>query len=339
VIGALKMKIVLVQWRPGSRTAWLQVIALLGSLAWNTAAVADAEPAQTYGLLLADHPLVDRIFDVNGKHMVDQSQLFKRLADADYVLLGETHDNTVHHGNQARVIDQLATTRRSASVAFEMIDDSQGKFINDRNITSSDDFIELLNYFDTGWDYKNYYRPVFDSVIRAGFRIYPANIDRNRLMNILMQDSLDVPDGTARILSKTPLTPELEIDMQQDIIEAHCDMLDAEQAKPMVRAQRIRDATMASSLLNSASDLRVLIAGNGHVRKDIGVPRYLLTGDGTASIVSIGMVEVDADQYDVAAYERKWVNHRLPFDYVWFTARADREDPCIDFIKQHDKRQ
>lgn len=335
----MKAKIVSVQWRPGSRTGWLQVIALVGSLACNTPTAAGAEPAQVHGLLLTHHPLVDRIFDVHGKHMVDQSQLFKRLANADYVLLGEIHDNIVHHGNQARVIDQLATTRRSASVAFEMIDDSQGEFINDRNITSSDDLIELLDHFDTGWDYENYYRPVFDSVIRAGFRIYPANIDRDRLMNILMQDSPDVPDGTARILSKAPLTPELEIDMQKDIIEAHCDMLDAEQAKPMVQAQRIRDATMASSLLNSGSGLKVLIAGNGHVRKDSGVPIYLLAQDRTAAIVSIGMVEVDADQNDVAAYERDWGGQGLPFDYVWFTACADREDPCIEFIKQHNKRQ
>ena len=295
------------------------------------------ESAQPGDLLLTDHPLVDRIFDVHRSQLLDKLQLFEQLAGAGYILLGEVHDNISHHRNQAQVIDYLATMHRSTSVAFEMIDDSQGKFIRDRQIFSAGELIGLLNHVDTGWDYENYYRPVFESVIHADFRIYPANIDRNRLMDIVMQHGTVVPDETSRILSITPLTPELELAMEKDIIESHCDMLDTEQALPMVQAQRIRDATMASSLLSSKSDLRVLIAGNGHVRHDSGVPKYILAQDRMAAVVAVGMIEVEEDQNDVTAYGRDW-GDGLPFDYVWFTARADREDPCIEFIKQHEKR-
>ena len=149
-----------------------------------------------------------------------------------------------------------------------------------------------------------------------------------------MQHSADIPEDTSRILAATHLTPELEMEMQKDIIESHCDMLDAEQALPMVQAQRIRDASMAASLLNIGTGLKILVAGDGHVRRDSGVPRYILAQDRSAIVVAVGMIEVEEGQNDIASYAMDWGGNGLPFDYVWFTSRADREDPCIEFIKQ-----
>jgi len=85
---------------------WIYFMALFGALACHMSVVYGAEPAQAHRLLLMDHPLVDRIFDVHSKHMVDQAQLFKRLAGADYLLLGETHDNTrqLDSRNEGRLV-------------------------------------------------------------------------------------------------------------------------------------------------------------------------------------------------------------------------------------------
>ena len=317
---------------------WKYCAVLSLGLVCNSTIAAGTETAQPAALLLKDHPLVDKVYDVHGKQLIDKPRLFEKLAGAGYVLVGEIHDNISNHRNEAEVIDHLATRNRETDVAFEMIDDSQEKFIRDRKINSAGQLIELLNHVDTGWDYETYYRLVFESVIRAGFSISPANIDRGRLMDIVMQHSSDIPDGTSRLLSATHFTPELEMEMQKDIIESHCNMLDQEQALPMVKAQRIRDATMAASLLNSSADLKVLIAGDGHIRRDSGVPRYILAQDRMATVISVAMIEVDEGQDEVSSYARDWGNNSLPFDYVWFTARADREDPCIEFIKQFEKR-
>ena len=58
----------------------------------------------------------------------------------------------------------------------------------------------------------------------------------------------------------------------------------------------------------------MLIAGNGHVRKDRGVPWYLARMRPDARIVSVGLIEVAAGRRRPA---------ELPFDYVWFTPRAE----------------
>jgi uncharacterized iron-regulated protein len=66
----------------------------------------------------------------------------------------------------------------------------------------------------------------------------------------------------------------------------------------------------------------VLIAGNGHVRTDRGVPWYLARIRPTARTVSVALLEV-REGLDAAAAD-------LPFDYVWFTPRVDDRDPCAD---------
>jgi uncharacterized iron-regulated protein len=65
----------------------------------------------------------------------------------------------------------------------------------------------------------------------------------------------------------------------------------------------------------------VLIAGNGHVRKDRGVPWYLARLRPGARSVSIGLLEVTDDMLEPA-------KSPLPYDYVWFTPRVDDSEPC-----------
>ena len=68
-------------------------------------------------------------------------------------------------------------------------------------------------------------------------------------------------------------------------------MLDDKTSASMVLGQRLRDAVMAESLLNSLQPVKVLIAGAGHVRNDRAVPLYLRyesesTGQGCQNTVN-----------------------------------------------------
>ena len=85
----------------------------------------------------------------------------------------------------------------------------------------------------------------------------------------------------------------------------------------MVAAQIFKDRWMTAQLKQTDAEQKVVIAGNGHVRKDYGIPNHL-----SEPTLSIGLIEVVADQTVVADYmpER--------FDYIWFTPRLDTLDPC-----------
>ena len=65
----------------------------------------------------------------------------------------------------------------------------------------------------------------------------------------------------------------------------------------------------------------MLLAGNGHVRRDIGVPHWLGTMKNKAFVV--GYLEIGDDSTPVAA-----------FDAVARTAAAERADPCEEFKRR-----
>jgi hypothetical protein len=86
---------------------------------------------------------------------------------------------------------------------------------------------------------------------------------------------------------------------------------------------------MAERLVAGQRDGAVLIAGAGHVRVDRGVPRVLALLVPGARVVSVAFVEVADGWTRPADYAARFGSGtRLPFDYIWFTARVDNVDPC-----------
>ena len=92
-------------------------------------------------------------------------------------------------------------------------------------------------------------------------------------------------------------------------------MLDDDQARRMSGAQVARDQFMARAIEANAARGVVLLAGNGHVRRDVGVPRWL-NGETRARSVSIGLLE--AGDPSAAA-----------FDIAVTTPAQTRADPCV----------
>jgi len=75
----------------------------------------------------------------------------------------------------------------------------------------------------------------------------------------------------------------------------------------------------------------VLIAGAGHVRGDRGVPFYIARQKPGTRVASIAWLEVQKGVENPAAYAEGFAAERLPFDFVWFTPRANDDDPCAAF--------
>ena len=293
------------------------------------------EQVEASPLVFQEHVLNDKIYDIKNSRFTSKTNLLKGIADSKYILLGETHDNIKHHENQAWVIDELAKLSFSTSVSFEMIDDTQAEFIVGKDIKTSNDLIKLLNQYKTAWQYEDYYKVLFDSVLQAGLEILPANIERQKLYNFIRHNKSGLSIETEQLMTDVSLTAEMENNLRKEIIESHCGMIDQESAEPMMNGQRVRDATMALSLLNTDAERRVLIAGSGHVRNDRGVPVYLSTQDKEGKIISIALFEVEQGDDDIASYLMNSDTMEFPFDYIWFTARAQRDDPCLAFKKQH----
>jgi uncharacterized iron-regulated protein len=99
----------------------------------------------------------------------------------------------------------------------------------------------------------------------------------------------------------------------------------------MVLVQRTRDAQLAERLYEGAGQNHgaLLVAGNGHVRRDRGVPAQLQHAYGAKSL-AIGLLEVRAEVMTPDGYAESFGTRALPFDYVWFTPRASDTDHCAE---------
>jgi uncharacterized iron-regulated protein len=88
-------------------------------------------------------------------------------------------------------------------------------------------------------------------------------------------------------------------------------------------AQRITDLSLTHALLDNRP--AVLVAGNGHVRKDYGVPQILSSVNPSLKVISIGFLEQGSDPKDLL--------HSVAgqYDFIWITERAERKNPCENF--------
>ena len=283
-------------------------------------------------LTLQDHKLVGKIWDVKQQTFINKAAVIAKMRNTEYLLLGERHDNQIHHKHQAWFIRQLKANQQQASVAFEMIDNQQGGQLVKQPVTSASQMIKTLNTIKNNWQYKSRYQALFTEVITADYPIYAANISRQQLMHIVIKNDNKLPSAYQRMLDKTPFSKAQQSKMQNEINQSHCNMLDDTSSKSMVLGQRLRDATMAHSLLKSQSPVKVLIAGLGHARNDLAVPIHI----GNNKVLSVGFIEVEQDINKAAPYAKAWNSETLPFDIVWFTPQVKREDMC-EQIKEHFK--
>lgn len=295
------------------------------------------KPDTASKMLLTDHPLAGKIWDVNAATFINKQQLAEHIVNSNHLMLGETHDNRIHHQNQAWAINVLNDHQRSAIVAFEMISQQQGEVIADRKYDSSESLIAGLDHIKTNWKYQQFYAGIFDVVIKADYTILPANFDRQKIMLIIREGENELSPEIKTMLDDNALPADQAAASRKEIEGSHCGMINEKMTESMMLMQRAKDAQMALALTGQDDvDTRVLVAGSGHVRKDRGVPFYLSPQDQENNLLVIGWVEVQEDVADVEPYAAQWGTDKLPFDYVWFTPRVDRPDPCEQF-RQHMK--
>ena len=254
-----------------------------------------------------------------------------RFAEVDYLLLGELHDNPEHHALRLRWLEALAGRRRFA-LAMEQFDaDAQPAIDRARaelrpgaaGPEAARAVAEAAGFDFRGWNWE-FYRPFVAFALERDFPLLGANL---------------APAETARIARGAPnplvrrpagWSAELDERLAAEIRDGHCGLLPERFIAPMADAQRARDARIARALADARRALRmpvVLLAGNGHVRTDIGVPAHLRELDPGASMLAVGLLERRAAPADGAEAGASRAGPP-PFDRVVETAAPAREDPC-----------
>lgn len=275
-----------------------------------------------------DHPLAGKLWDVSAQRFIDEAELLRRATPAAALLLGETHDNPEHHRLQARILQARLATGARPALLMEQFDVDQQAAL-DAARKAGQDLAPLMR----GWDWP-LYQPLVAMADSAGLRLQAANLPRAALRPVVRDGYATLAAGEVQRLALEQVWDEPRQKYMSGLIEAsHCGKVTPQLRDGLVRAQRLRDATLADATLDRLEQGVVFILGRGHARRDVGVPLYLAARRPGTSILSIGFVEVGAGKTAPAEYEIERVGDIAPYDIIWFTPRAERPDPCLAFGK------
>ncbi|MFK7864855.1 MAG: ChaN family lipoprotein [Pseudohongiellaceae bacterium] len=305
--------------------ARISAFVAFSSIAYSNIVLAQVENPDWQSALYDDHPLVGTVWDVANKTAISPSEFSSRLLGVKYLLLGEKHDNPDHHLLQLRILSMLGERNKLSAVAMEMMDaDVQAKLtvIADQNFSSDDELKAYLSWDSEGWEWE-FYGPLIKSALASSVPLFAGNITRETMSSVY---------GSEETSSLQNVVGEEVMDqLINDIDSSHCGLLPESQFPAMVRVQQARDAAMAASLpVPAPGATSVLIAGNYHVRQDLGVPNYLVAAEDsllTEDIVSVSFMEVQRDSNGAEEYIESTAG-TAAYDYLWFTPAISDEDYC-----------
>ena len=219
------------------------------------------------------------------------------LLPADALLIGEQHDAAEHHQIEQQVVAHLAGRGLLAAVALEMADAglSTAKL---KPSATEQQTRNALKWNDKGWPWAAY-GPAVMTAVRAGIPVLGANLPAAQTKGTMSDAKLDVQ------------LPGPALKAQQQLIRiGHCDLLPESQITPMTRIQIAKDMTMAKTIEEVAlpGKVVVLLAGNGHVNRQLGVPQHLPATLHTKAINLRAGKTTDQD----SAFDSTWPTPALP---------------------------
>ncbi|NDY90270.1 ChaN family lipoprotein [Ideonella livida] len=290
------------------------------------------------------HPPEGQGYEAATGRPLDPTAWQARLAQADVLLLGERHDNALHHTLRGRWIAALP----HAQVVAEHL--PQGGTVvwpTAPNLPEQQEApsgpreaawlaaLTAAGFEPQAWGWP-LHQGLMAPLAQAGVPVRGGNLPRALARRIAREGEAALPPALAASLARAPLSGGALASLQAALVQGHCGQLPVARLPAMVAAQRARDAAMGQSLLaawDAGARPAVLVAGNGHVRTDWGVPVWLRAQRPGLRVLSVVMSEVGEGES----------NHPLPgtlppqapgsegaaADLLWLApAPAGREDPC-----------
>lgn len=295
------------------------------------------------------------------------------------LLLGEFHDNPAHHALRAEGLLRWLSDARPAAVAFEpfgrrhtaalqaatqalgLADDPARpghplpapREWTPADLDAAADRLAEAGQLDRrGWGWP-LHRPLLVACLRRGARIVGANLEPEEARSIARQADAALPEEIRTLLAADKAWSAADqAAIEAEIDAGHCGLLPRARWPAMALAQRARDAAMALAVHAAGRDPRspgrsgtsrvALIAGNGHVRRDLGVPRLLIAlGMRPAALHAVGYLEAPPAQARSLAGSvagRPAATGSPPlgllYDQVVYTTALRRDDPCAGLARR-----
>jgi len=264
------------------------------------------------------------LMDVRRAEIATLEQLQSEMTLSDVVLLGEIHDNPRHHELRAQLLREPALKQRN--IVAEHLDAGQVVGAGDMLLSR----LEQAGFDATGWQWP-LHQPLFAAALDQGMTVYGGNLPRDQTRVVFKSRGSSLGVGLQALLLLAPLSDDSLAALRREIDEGHCGALPAMMFEGMMAVQRARDASMANELMQHLP--AVLLSGNGHAWKHLGVPHILAAN--RPGMRSLSVLFLEHGPFADAAAQAEWLQSwQGKADYVWVTPPVSRPDPCLSLQKK-----
>lgn len=236
-------------------------------------------------------------------------------------MMGEVHDNAEGHFYRLKDLEaKLGGQWRPALLMEQFNVEQQPELTKAWQTCQSAQCVIDTAGGVKGWDW-GMYKPLITLALKYELPLVAANLSSQQVKAVMQSGFSAVFDAqTIKAYKLDQPLPQPWLDNQRKMIaQSHCNALPAAATDSMVKAQASRDVMFAKLMGQYASGGAVLIAGNGHVRRDLGVYQWL-----PADLAS---------RVKIAGYVEPAGADTLIYDIMRVINEHKRADPCAQFKK------
>ncbi len=245
--------------------------------------------------VFADKPAY-RLFDEKGKE-VKYADMLQKAATADVVLFGEMHNNPICHWLQYELMRDIFESRQQYLAAGAEMFETDNQLLLDEYLSG---LIRQRNFEAEAKLWPNYetdYKPLIEFAKENAIPFIATNVPRRyaAMVNAGGFEALDALQPEAlRYIAPLPIAFDPELSQYRKMLEMmKGGMLGTHGGINTVKAQALKDATMAYFILKNLTEGKTFLHFNGTFHSDRfeGIMWYLLQARPELQVVTISSVE------------------------------------------------
>jgi len=236
------------------------------------------------------------IYDTSGNE-ITYNQMLQTCQQADIVLFGELHNNTICHWLEYELLNDLLKVRdKKIVVGAEMFESDNQLVINElfQHLIPMSKWEENVRLWP---NYSTDYKPIVDLCFQNGISLIATNIPRRYAAKVARGgfESLDsLSDEAKKYIAPLPIKYDENLGCYKNMLSMKG--MGKMQTNPnLPKAQAIKDATMAHFILKYLPNKWLFYHFNGAYHSDNfeGIVWYLKQKRSDLKIVTISSIEAD----------------------------------------------
>ena len=263
----------------------------------------------TVGLSAQDKPAY-KVYTGEGKK-ADYEDIIKETAKADFVFFGELHDNPIAHWLELEITKSLFSSKaKNLVLAAEMFETDNQILIDEyfSGIIKESSFESEVRKWT---NYSTDYKPLLNFAKVNGLKFIAANIPR-RYASVVASGGFEALDKVSaegkKFIAPLPVEYDPEVPCYKDMLSMGGGGGMSHANANLPKAQAIKDATMANSILKDWEKGQTVIHYNGSYHSDryMGIIWYLKKYNPSVKVATVATVLQDdinkmSDEYKGSA--------------------------------------